>query len=144
MTKQLVFIHGRNFKPSKPELEEIWYAALRHGLFRDFGDAKAEQFDDVEKQLVYYGNHSNEFLRNEGDKYDAQADLADRRRSLEALKRWDRAAFLNDVGKSNYENLPGKSSIRETLADIGDRWPFTAVSERFLSRALPDMRQYWN
>ena len=144
MTKQLVFIHGRNFKPSKPELEEIWYAALRHGLFRDFGDNKAKQFDDVDKQLVYYGDHSNKFLEKHGEQYDAQADLADRRSALEALKVWDDAAFVGDTGRSNYENLPGKSSIRETLADIGDRWPFTALSERVVSRALPDMRQYWN
>ena len=101
MTKQLVFIHGRNFKPSKPELEESWYAALRHGLFRDFGNEKAKQFDDVDKALVYYGNHSNEFLRNEGDKNDAQADLSDRRIALEAVKKWDRAAFLDDTGRSN-------------------------------------------
>ena len=144
MTKQLVFIHGRNFKPSKPELEEIWYAALRHGLFRDFGDDKAEQFDDVEKQLVYYGNHSNKFLEKHGEHYDAQADLSDRHSALEALKKWDGAAFVGDPGRSNYKNLSGKPSIWARLADIGDRLPLTWLSSWLISRKLPDMRHYWN
>jgi len=144
MSKRLIFIHGRNFKPAKDELRDIWYEAVKYGLSRDFGNGTVSKFDNVAKSFVYYGNYSNDFLQGEGEEYQEQADLADRKIALEKLKQWDRGAFFGDTGKSNYEKLDGKSSWRETLADIGDLLPFTALSEKVIAHKLPDMKHYWN
>ena len=53
MSKRLILIHGRSFKPAKAELEAIWTEALRYGISRDFGDAKVGQFEHVDKELAY-------------------------------------------------------------------------------------------
>lgn len=37
MTKHIVMVHGRNFKPNQAALKRLWVAALAHGVERDFG-----------------------------------------------------------------------------------------------------------
>ena len=83
--KTVLFVHGRDFKPPPADLKRLWLAALRHGLARDRPEQLA-RFNAARKELVYYGDLSNRYLRATGRTFDATADLADRRRSLAELK----------------------------------------------------------
>ena len=142
--KRLILIHGRSFKPAKAELEAIWTEALRYGISRDFGDAKVGQFEHVDKELAYYGDFSNDFLLKEGVTYDPQKDLDDRRTALEELKRWNSPDVAGETGKSNYQKVNGQSSMWGPFADFADLLPLAALSDRIISRKLPDIEQYWN
>lgn len=111
MSKRLILIHGRSFKPVKAELEAIQTEVLRYGSSRDFGDAKVGQFEHVDKELAYYGDFSNDFRLKEGVTYDPQKDMDDRGTALEESKRWNSSDVAGETGKSNYQKLNGQSSM---------------------------------
>ena len=71
--KHLIMIHGRNFKPKKDVLENSWFDALRHGVGRDF-KSQLEKLNAVKKSMVYYGDISNQYLKDIGRSYDEAAD----------------------------------------------------------------------
>lgn len=144
ISKHLIVIHGRNFKPDQHELEALWLNALRGGIARDFGDGMAEKFDSLQKTLAYYGDISNEFLRAAGKNYNEQEDLQDRKKALATLMSLDQSAFVGQAGKENYKKLPGRSSWRGRLADIGDALRFPALGKLVMGWFLSDMKKYWS
>ena len=144
--KHIFLVHGRNFKPEKERLYGFWQEALKFGIEKDFGKETAKKFADTRLTAVYYGDLSNQFLRDEcGKTYDEEKDVDDRRRTLDELKRYDRADFKNKKAGKIYNRLPGKTEIPELLADMfGGVAAHLHLSEYLIAQVAPDMRKYWN
>jgi hypothetical protein len=112
--RAILLVHGRDFKPARDALLEISLAALRAGIARDYPD-HAEAYDMVVKDLAYYGDLTNELLLSRGQKYDEQLDLGDRNNALKALQA---IQTRKRFGIRHYDRLPGKSALKEFIADI--------------------------
>lgn len=143
--KHIVFVHGRHFKPEPEVLTRNWYAALRHGIQRDCTANMVKKFNAVEKTMVYYGDISNEFLIGEGLEFDIDEEAADRKNTLRLLKQYSKKHFSPPAAKKIYNNLPGKTSMKEFLADtIGEAAARLRVGKRLIAHVAPDMNHYWN
>ncbi|WP_284190924.1 hypothetical protein [Vibrio zhanjiangensis] len=135
MVKRIILVHGRAQKPSKEDLEQLWYEAINHGLFRDFGQQAIEQFRSVKKDFIYYGDLSNEFLRKPTE------NAALRFLSLENLKNYTKEQF----NQESYQALTQAGFLKEALADI-----FSAplgklgIATPLIKLVAPDMAHYWN
>ncbi len=141
MTRSILLVHGRSFKPEKTALTRLWMAALRHGIQRDLTPAKQQRFEDAKVEMVYYGQLSNAFLKARGNPYDPKADLADRRATLARLKKYPADKFT----KTEYQDLPGISSLKEFLADIGSVLTSPLhLSDSLIAAAAPDIARYWD
>lgn len=133
--KKIIFIHGRAQKPSEAALQQLWYEAIGHGLHRDFGTAGRQLFEEVNKEFVYYGDLSNQFLDV------PEENPASRFESLEKLKSYSKSQF----NKKTYESVSKAGFVKEALADT-----FSAVlgklhlAESLISAVAPDMAHYWN
>ena len=140
MAKKLIFIHGRNTKPLENELRNIWYAAVRGGLKRDFGAQAVSAFNSVAKKFVYYGDLSNKFLHKEkGVKI--PDDVASRKETLKQLKTY----ATNEFRKGVYNKLEGKDALKEGLADtFSGILSALRIGEPLVSAVAPDMGHYWN
>lgn len=140
MATQIIFVHGRNFKPGKQSLWRLWLSAAQYGIERS-RPQKLKAFQAATKRFAYYGARSNQFLRSIGRTYRESADIADRKMALEDLKGYASHEFT----KRRYNKLAGKTSLKEAFADIGAgplRW--FGLSEKAISVVAPDMREYWN
>jgi len=141
VTRSILLVHGRSFKPDESDLKRYWLAALRHGIRRDLSPAKQQRFEDAKIEMVYYGHHSNEFLRSRGRNYDAQEDLLDRKITLNRLKQIPAHEFT----RNRYRDLPDRSSFKEFLADIGSAVTSAVhLSDSLISAAAPDIAHYWD
>jgi len=140
MSNTILFVHGRSFKPAKAALTRLWLAAARHGVARDHA-GKLDAFNGARKELVYYGDVSNAYLRSRGSTYDEAQDLAGRRQSLRQLCELSADAFTRD----NYERLPGKNASLEFLADVGAATlGALRLAGKLIEAAAPDIHEYWN
>jgi len=140
MSKTLILIHGRGFKPPREALESLWFAALRAGLARDAA-AAIPAFERCRREFVYYGDESREVLAAAGRHHDAALDLADLRNALTELRALPRS---KDFRREHYERLPGKTPIKEFLADVGA--PALAalhLEGHAIGRLLPELLDYW-
>ena len=124
---------------TKLALRGLWLEALRFGIERDHPD-KVAAFDQTHIEFICYGDINNDFLSPEG--HAINADEASRRVTLARLKQYTKNDFLNP---NTYDNLPGKSSTREFLADV-----FSGLCGRIpngeaaIYLAAPDMKEHWN
>ena len=140
MGKTIIFVHGRSFKPNKAALQSIWLSAIEHGITRD-RKRKLAAFKKANKELVYYGDLSNKFLRSKGHKFNEKEDIESRKQTLAALKGYS----ANQFTKATYKKLPGKASYKEFLADVGAvTFGPLRLTEGLVSVVAPDMRHYWN
>ena len=145
MAKQLIMVHGRDFKPKEVFLKRNWIDAIKSGIVRDFGEEYGTKFDGINKHMAYYGNLSNKFLYTKGKKHDEAKDNIDRRKALKALKAYQRKDFLKATGKKNYQQLPGQNPWYEALADTaGEVIEFLRLGKPLVSAVAPDMAEYWN
>ena len=145
MAKQLIMVHGRDFKPKAAFLKRNWIDAIKSGVVRDFGEEYGTKLDGIRKHMAYYGNHSNEFLYSKEKEYDDAKDIIDRKKALKTLKAYKRKDFLKATGKKNYQQLPGKNSWYEALADTaGELIEFLRLGKPLVSAVAPDMAEYWN
>ena len=138
--RTIVCVHGRGRKPSAPQLERLWVEGLRAGLARDYPDSPALQnFESANIVLAYYGDLINE--RRTGS-YDESMDVADLDNALTTLAG---LATSKKFRRSGYEHLPGRSSLKEFLADIGAPVLSTLrLTEAVLSRRMPELAAYWH
>jgi hypothetical protein len=144
MSKHLVLVHGRSFKPDEASLTANWLEALRHGLERDAGAAALAAFENAHKTMAYYGDLSNDFLRSVGREYDEIPDIEDRQRALQDLKGYSEADFIAN-GRVNYEALPGQDAVKEFLVDVfSGPVSLFGLGDNLISLVAPDMGQYWN
>jgi hypothetical protein len=140
MIRSILLVHGRSFKPDKGDLTRLWLGALRHGIRRDLSPAKQARFEEAKIEMVYYGHHSNEFLRR-GGTYDEAEDVRDRKCTLARLKE----VPAHDFTRKRYRALPGRSSFKEFLADVGSVVASPIhLSDSLISAAAPDIAHYWD
>jgi len=145
MTKRIILVHGRGFKPDKGELERIWSEAIARGIARDRGMEALSRFESCARDFVYYGDLTNEFLSGRGGTYDRDADLADRRRCLDGLRGLETREFLGERGRENYENTPGQSNLAATLVDLAAApAAWLGLGARAIALEAPDLHEYWN
>jgi len=112
--RSLLLVHGRDFKPGCDNYMDLSTTALRAGVERDYPQ-QLDGFDAVRKHIAWYGDLSEEILRDHGKKYDVELDIGDRRNALHALRQIkERKRF----GVGQYDRLPGKSAIPEFIADV--------------------------
>jgi hypothetical protein len=139
--RTLVYVHGRHFKPPSIELLDISVAALRAGIERDYPQVM-DLFHGMHKRIGYYGDIGNEFLESQGQRYDEQLDIGDRRNALQSLSAIEKR---KNFGVSRYDRLPGKTAVSEFVADIA--LPLLAhlgLSKRIISKHAADLGEYWN
>jgi len=93
---------------------DVSVAALRAGVERDYPDHVAA-LDAVHKDIAYYGDLGNALLESGGKRYDESLDIGDRRNALNSLRA---VSARKRFGIRQYDRLPGKSALREFLADV--------------------------
>jgi hypothetical protein len=134
-------VHGRGWKPDADALESLWRRALLRGLERDFADAGgAALLDGARFEFVYYGDLTNPVLATTRETRDLALDLEDREHALARLSSLKSARKFR---RAAYEELPGKSSLKEFLADVSA--PLLAglgLTGRTLRNRMPEVIAY--
>lgn len=113
-SSSLLLVHGRGFKPEPDAYLDISLAAMRSGIARDYPD-QTDLFDEMRKELAWYGDLNAEALHGCGENYDESLDVGDRRNALAALREFK---ARKKFGIGQYDRLPGKSAIPEFVADV--------------------------
>lgn len=134
----LILIHGHGTKPPAPDLLQLWQSAMEAGLARDFPGQPGLASVDI--QLVYYADLSSRHRPETSDK--SAMDRADRQNALAGLVARKTPKQFRRV---HYEALPGKTSIKEFLADVGT--PISNVlglGEKRIAHVIPELIEYWN
>lgn len=108
-----MLVHGRDFKPSAPVLADLSHDALVSGFRRDLPEQQS-LIEDVHLDLAWYGDLSAEILGRQGRRYDERLDVGDRQNALATLKQ---IAERKRFGIRQYDRLPGKTALKEFLAD---------------------------
>ena len=140
LDREIIYIHGRDYKPEKQRLLNNWQDALRYGIKRDFGEDTLKLFDSVSQDMSYYGDISNEFLSKHKEPYQKHYDIDDRKQSLFHLKKYKSEEF----NKENYNKLKGKNSLKEFFADlIPPILHFIGLGKFFVAKGIIDMEEYW-
>jgi len=112
--RSILIVHGRDFKPAEDALMDLSAAAIRAGVERDYPD-HVDAFDSVFKDMAYYGDLTNKLLEIRGKRYDQALDIGDRKNALNRLRA---ITARKRFGIRQYDCLPGKSALREFLADV--------------------------
>ena len=112
--RSILLVHGRDFKPPADVLMDISLAAIRAGIERDYPDC-IDAFDNLSKDIAYYGDLTNEYLEAQGKQYDPVLDEGDRKNALAALSAIQQRKRF---GIRQYDRLPGKSALREFIAGV--------------------------
>lgn len=101
----IIWIHGRAPKPARKELFELWVEAVRRGLQAHRPNCLAH-FESCPKEMIYYGDLSNRFLKQECD------DIEHRR------------ALLDSLTGASYEDFPGETGygLEQPPSDIEAYW----------------------
>ena len=139
-SREIVFVHGRDFKPPADELLDICIAATATGIERDCPEM-LDAFHAAGKRIAYYGDITNEYLAALGRHYDPAVDIGDRRGALAALRSLTRA---RQFGVSRYDRLPGKTAVAEFTADIAA--PVLAalgLAGALIAKVASDLDEYW-
>ena len=74
-----------------------------------------DALDAVSKDIAYFGDLTNALLEARGKRYDESLDIGDRRNALAGLKT---IPARKRFGIRQYDRLPGKSALREFIADV--------------------------
>lgn len=137
----MLYVHGRHFKPSAQELQDICVTALRTAIQRDYPEM-VDAFNAMHKHLAYYGDISNAFLEQQGEHYDEQLDVGDRRNALQRLSALEKR---KNFGISRYDRLPGKTAVAEFWADLmAPVLGFLGLSRKLIAKIAVDLAEYWN
>jgi hypothetical protein len=135
MAKRILFIHGRDRKPSKENLEAIWLEAAAHGLQRDHGLAIRKQFEQTNKEFVYFGDLSNAVLGESAE------DPESRWEALGRLQALDRAQF----SAQGYQRMRGASWIKPALISwLASPLGRLGLAKPFIGIIAADLRAYWS
>jgi len=110
----ILIVHGRDSKPAEEPLLDITLSALRAGIERDYPE-HVTTLDSVSKDSAYYGDLTNTLLESRGKRYDESLDLGDRRNALNRLRG---ISARKRFGIRQYDGLPGKSALREFIANF--------------------------
>ncbi|HET6628296.1 MAG TPA: hypothetical protein VFG91_00815 [Woeseiaceae bacterium] len=139
--RTLIFVHGRDFKPSPDALLDLNTSAIAAGIERDF-PGMLDAFYALDKRLAYYGDLGNAWLRAAGKHYDEKLDINDRKQALQEIRGLQKRKSFS-LGR--YERLPGKNAMRELAADFTAPMLGTiGLAERLIATAGGDVTEYWN
>ncbi|MBT8132162.1 MAG: hypothetical protein KJO35_07825 [Gammaproteobacteria bacterium] len=139
--KTIVYVHGHHLKPAEQDLISIWNDALRWGLNRDYPD-KSIGFESIQRKMAYFGDLTNEFLDGAAGTYDEPLDVGDRLHALTELKQFNKRKKFN---RAAYQRLPGKTALKEMLADVGSPLLGTIGLEKpAIAKLLPELSEYWS
>ena len=141
--KRIIYVHGRGYKPNKDTLKDNWDEALIAGLQRDYNLSTVQKFKSTKKEMAYYGDLTNIFLKKRRKLfiYDEKNDIIDRSECLNRLKSYSDSDFQN----STYSNLPGKDSIKKIFAHLTSKPLYMLGLGNFVvGLVAPDMKHYWN
>lgn len=137
----LLYVHSRSFKPPSHVLLDISVAALRAGIERDYPDMLGV-FHRMHKRIAYYADISNQFLEEQGRRYDEKLDIGDRRNALQQLSAIEKR---KNFGVSRYDRLPGKTALGEFIADLmAPLLGLLGLSKKLISTVAVDLGEYWN
>lgn len=137
----LLFVHGRNFKPSADSFLDLSISALTTGIERDYPEM-IDEFNALDKRLGYYGDLTEEFLTSTGLRYDETLDIGDRRNALIKFRALDKK---KNFSVSRYDRLPGKTAVIEFIADIaGPVLGGLGLSSVLMRKVGIDLGEYWN
>ena len=137
----MLYVHGRHFKPSSHELLDISVSALSAAVERDYPDMMRD-FYRMHKRIAYYGDITNSFLEQQGQRYDEALDVGDRRNALQLLSA---IVKRKNFGVSRYDRLPGKTAVAEFVADVaGPVLGFLGLSKGLISKVAVDLVEYWD
>jgi len=141
--RTIIYVHGRGWKPAPSVVAELWVAALRTGLERDFAKlGKTAALDGARLVTAYYGDLTNAIRTTAGKFYDESLDIADLQNALSAMSALTSAKKFR---RSRYETLPSRSSLKEFLADVGAPVLSTlGLTEIALARRMPELSAYWH
>ena len=144
-SKQIIFVHGRSFKPSEDIMCNNWIEAIRISLRRDH-EKVLDKFEELIGndcvKMAYYGDSSNRFLRANGKHYDEELDIEDRQETLRDLSKLGGDELQS---RNHYESLPGRSGIVESLADILHKpVEWIRLADNLIGRFAPDVQEYWS
>ena len=137
----IIFVHGRDFKPAADELLDISITAVSAGMERDCPEMLVA-LHSASKQLAWYGDISNAWLRQKGGLYDERLDTEDRRRALQQLRLLQKRKHF---GMNRYERLPGKTSLAEFAADLAAPvLGSIGLGGALIGRVAADVNEYWD
>ncbi|MEM1434542.1 MAG: hypothetical protein AAGG11_10845 [Pseudomonadota bacterium] len=137
INKSIVLIHGQGPQPEAHALEQLWRDALLAGLRRD-RPALAPALEAVDLQMAFY---ADAYPLERKEAYDAQLDLADLTNAFKNLAALDKPRRFR---RREYDQLPGKSALKEFLADVGAPLARGVGLDRAsLKRRLPESAAYW-
>lgn len=146
MAKHIILVHGRNYKPNKESLTEIWIDALAHGINRDHGTQTLQKFQQTEKTMAYYGDLSNSFLAKHTGKLwtkkREKEDISNRLETLEGLKQYKKKEF----NKTNYKKIRDLSDVFKefTASMLSSPLSLFGIGDDIVGMVAPDMEHYWN
>jgi hypothetical protein len=132
--RKILMVHGVGPKPERDVLGRLWREALRLGLERDAPD-QLERFDQTSSELFYFADRLERFHDRT---YDVELDTAQREQVLERLGRLGKA---RDFRRRHYEELPGKSPLKEFAMDLGAS---VGLGRFMLGKAVPELAHYWS
>jgi hypothetical protein len=136
----IVFVHGRGFTPSAETHLRLLCRALEAGIEKDSPD-ELEAFASATKIFGYYGDLTNDLLRESGDDYDEQLDVNDLSNALNELISIDRK---KGFGVKNYDRLPGKSAAREFAVTVmAPLVESIGLGKKIVSNRQKDLGAYW-
>jgi hypothetical protein len=139
--RELIFVHGHDFKPAADEFMDISVGALTGGIERDYPEC-LERFHALKKTLAYYGDITDALLARKGRRYDEMLDVGDRRNALVRLRSFDKK---KNFGVSRYDRLPGKTALGEFAADVlGPILGRLGLSKKILETVGLDLVEYWD
>lgn len=140
MNKKLIFIHGRATKPLEDDLRELWYESVKSGLKRDYGESAVQKFESMDKEFVYYGDISNDFLHKKRG-HPIPDNIETRKAALEKLKSFSADQF----SKAEYKKIRQLNPLKELLADaFSGITRLLRIGNKLVSLIAPDMAEYWN
>jgi hypothetical protein len=130
--KKILLIHGRGPKPTSDQTKSLWIEALKTGIARD-KPKLMDKFDTVPMELFYY---ADQFAEYQLPDYDSHQDLDDR---LEALRLIQSLKKSGDFRRRHYDQLPGKTALKEFAMDAGVSLGLGGALER---RLMPELAAY--
>lgn len=137
----LIFVHGRDFKPSAEDLLDLNVSAVAAGIERDSPEM-LDRFYALDKRLAYYGDIGNAWLRAAGKHYDDKLDLSDRKQALQEIRS---TPGKKRFGIAKYDRLPGKSALREFAADFAaPMLGSIGLAGPLIGAVAGEINEYWN
>ena len=136
---RIVLVHGHAFKPTKNALRDISMQALQYGVKRDYPD-DAKWLEAVAIDMAYFGDLTNQRLLNASRTYDEELDVGDRRNALATLQG---ISVRKKFGFRQYDMLPGKTAMKELVADIGaPLMGLLGLTLALISWTVPELAAY--